>query len=431
MRLFYDAGMNTGNLYHLLARMPAVEAWEMPPALERAARQLVVSGRLRINADAERNFVRHGTSDWNATFTARELTDPALSPRTRALLARHVPPAQGAAGIEDLFARLLADLKKARGISPTKELRVARVLVQATDPEVVQLLLESGAEIFVSYAHNVGDLMAVHEWHTHGTASGLQATLENGQQVFVSCGGDPFFEGEEKTYTTDGFPALARMMVIGGQELGHFADLIRRNGQILGRYSLQPTALAGRRLDMARVAQLAALHGRAGLPALRRAEESVEFYNKRRKFSPAWLFWQLRRGVALLRYRMAIGPHRLQSAPIPARPHGLAVAEFLADMAFNLAPQADVYRHPDPAEEERIACIEAVARVPQQVNKWGHVAVAQAWPQLYGWYYATVLPACRASLQHPAPSAEMPLFQKLSILLRRALRPRPGYAPEG
>jgi hypothetical protein len=59
-------------------------------------------------------------------------------------------------------------------------------------------------------------------------------------------------------------------------------------------------------------------------------------------------------------------------------------------MAFNLAPEAEVYRNPDPLVEEAIAVIEAVARVPQQVHKWGHAAVKAAWPNLYDFYYGTI-----------------------------------------
>lgn len=425
-------GMSTGNLYHLLRFIPATEGWEMSPGLERAARALVASGRLRINADTQRNFVRHGTADSDQTFTARELTDPALLARTRAALARHVAPAHGAQGVEDLLARLRQELVKARGVSVEKELKVARVITQSAHPAVIQLLLESGAEVFVSYSHNVGDLMAVHDWQGHGTSSGLQATSQDGAQVFISCNGDPFFEGEQKTYTTDGFPALARMVVIGGQELGHFSDLIRSNRGILGRYSLSDTVHAGRRADIAHMARWKAFATRAGLSTLLRAEKSVAFYAARKlMFSPPWLYWQLRRGLAWARCALAL---RGSSIPfhLPLYPRhraGEALALFLDDMAFNLAPQADVYRHPDPAQEEAIACIEALARVPQQVMKWGQKAVLAAWPRLTPFYYSTVIGGCEAVLTHPAPATKMTIYQQLMAFMRRRLRARPGYHP--
>lgn len=419
------------NLYHILHFIPAVEAWEMPPGLERAAQALVRSGKLRINADLYRNFVRHGTADTDLTFTARELTDPALLPHTLAILQRLVPRAAGANGMDELLQRLRNELKKARGVDEAQELRVARILAQSCHPAVFQLLIESGAEIFVSYAHNVGDLMAVHDWHGNGTASGLQATDDRALQVYISCGGDPFFEGEHKTYLTDGFPALARMVVIGAQEIGHFSDLIRQGGGITGRYSVSPGAKAGRRSDMAHLAQWQAASA-TRIQRLKRAEDALAFYDKRGKFSPLWFVAQLRRFIGWVRFALAARPHGLplRFALHPPARAATAASMFLADMAFNLAPQADVYRHPDPAVEEEIACIEAVARVPQQVMKWGHVAVAAAWPELYRLYYGPIIAGCRAAIASPAPNGNMMPVQLVSIALRRLFRRRPGYYPE-
>lgn len=423
--------MSSENLYHLLHFIPATESWEMPPALERAARALVDSGRLRINADQYRNFVRHGTADTNLTFTARELTRDDLLPRTRATLSKLVAPAKGTDGVEQLIGRLRGELVKARGIEEEKEMKVARIIAQSCHPVVMQLLLQDAAEVFVSYSHNVADLVAVHEWDTYGSAGGLQATDERALQVFISCSGDPFFEGEQKTYTTDGFPALARMVIIGAQELGHFADLIRTNNTISGRYSLAPAALAGRRADIAHLAQWRAMQAQR-LARLKRAEDALAFYDKQGKYSPLWLLAQLRR---LLVWPFYVTGKRPEGLPLSFALHprmraATSVLMFLDDMAFNLAPTADAYRHPDPEEEERIACIEALARVPQQMTKWGHKAVAAAWPELYRYYYGVVMPGCRAALTAPPPSPNMSSVQVLMVSLRRLLRPRPGHYPE-
>ena len=61
--------------------------------------------------------------------------------------------------------------------------------------------------------------------------------------------------------------------------------------------------------------------------------------------------------------------------------------EMLSDMMFNLQPVADVYSSDDKNEEIAIACIEALARVPQQVNKWGHKTTLFLWRNLYKFYY--------------------------------------------
>lgn len=423
--------MSLNNLYHLLHFIPSTERWEMPPGLERAAGQLVRSGKLRINADAYRNFVRHGTSDDDLTFTARELSDMALLPETRARLQRLVPRAQGPDAVDELLLRLRNDLKKARGVEQRKELQVARVLAQSCHPAVFQLLLESGAEVFVSYSHNVGDLMGVHDWESHGLASGLQATNERKLQVYVSCGGDPFFEGDQKTYITDGFPALARMVVIGGQELGHFADLIRNDGRIVGRYSVQPTALAGRRADIAHLKQIRAHFGKR-LAALKRAEDGLAFYDKRSKFSLHWLTWQVRRAIAFIPFRFMPRPKGLPLwfTTYPRLRAGTALQMFLDDMEFNLTPQADVYKRTNPREEEEIACIEATARVPQQVNKWGNAAVAAAWPNLHRLYCGQVILGCWSAISNPPPDRSIIQLQYITMFFRRLMRTRPGHYPE-
>ena len=414
----------------------------MPPVLEALAQRVVRSGQLRISADHARNFVRHGTADTDQTFTARELTDPALLPRTRQILARHVPPAAGAQGIEDLLERLLRDLKKARGIEAEKEAQVARVLVQATHPAVIVLALQEGTALYVSYAHTVAELLAVHEWDNYTGTGGLQFTSAEATAVYVSCAGDPFFEGEEKTYTTDGFPALARMMVIGGQELGHFADLYRAEGRVLGRYSTDnraaglradPTVKQARRSDIARIAQLAQRTAQAGLARLLRAEQAVAFYDKRMRYTPAWWWRQALRGLCWWQFYQrcrALGI-ALRFTTYPAMRHGTAWQMFLADMAFNLAPESDAYRHPDPEAEEAIACIEALARVPQQVHKWGEEAVRFGWPQLEGFYTTHVLAGCIAAAKWQGVAvAPFTLWQRVRITLTRLRQPKPGYYPE-
>lgn len=437
------------NLYHLLAFLPATEAWEMPHGLEALAVALVKSGKLRINAEQERNFVRYGSATSDLTFSARELTDPALGDATRARVARLVAPAMGPQGLADIWDHLRRELKKARGVAAEKEIKVARVLVQSAHPAVIRLLLAGGTEIFVSYFHNVADLMAVHAWQTHGTSSGLQATEDEGTAVYVSAGGDPFFEGTQKTYVTDGFPALARMVVIAGQELGHFADLRRSaaGDGIVGRHSTDahhsrlradPVAATGRQADIRRVAELARAYQAAGLAALRHAEMRLAFYHARLRYSPPWFIAQ---GVRL--FRQAQFMHRCKRQKLlhclntlPKLHCGEAIEQYLADMGFNLAPDAEVYRDPDPLVEEAIAVIEAVARVPQQEHKWGRAAVAAAWPELHRFYYGTVMPACiAAAARVSAPgvfadnSVIISPLQKLNISLRRRIRPRPAYYP--
>lgn len=83
------------------------------------------------------------------------LNDPALRPATLEALKRHVPLPSAADGINDLWARLQADLKRAGGVSAEKEIRIARVLAQSAEPCVIQLLLQSGTGAVRLLLHNV------------------------------------------------------------------------------------------------------------------------------------------------------------------------------------------------------------------------------------------------------------------------------------
>ncbi|KJV52381.1 hypothetical protein OTSGILL_1537 [Orientia tsutsugamushi str. Gilliam] len=50
---------------------------------------------------------------------------------------------------------------------------------------------------------------------------------------------------------------------------------------------------------------------------------------------------------------------------------GLMLKAMILDMISNLEPKAEVYKRDDPDAEEAIACVEALARVPQQVINGG------------------------------------------------------------
>jgi hypothetical protein len=438
--------MKATNQYHILHHIPAVEAYEMPPLLEAMARQLVESGRLRINADFSRNFVSYSSTTSEHNFSARELHDPLLVPRTKSILRASVPEGLGPMAVNETLHTLRATLKTASGISAEKEMRVARLLVQAAHPVVIATLLRERAEVFVSYSHDVGDLMAIHTWHQIGGASGLQTTSDSGAGVYVSCGGDPFFDGTEdqKTYSTDGFDALARMMVIAGQELGHFADLVRTpQGHIGGRVSadmggplLRPSAAAkaGRDGDIHTVWQLHQQLARAGLGALLRCEQHIAFYKKqRRTLSPIYGFYQCKRVIWWLAFQLRAPRHIPPfERTTPRFPCATYYSTLLSDMAFNLSPKADAYAREHPVEEEAIACIEALARVPQQVHKWGHRVTKRCMPGLYRLYYGEVIHGLsqhlsakqRAALAH---AYRLPLWQSLWMGLRHLLRRRPGY----
>jgi len=356
-------------------------------------------------ADYERNFVKYSGPAYDKSFTKRQLTDPALLSEVRAEIADTLLYGATDAAIDQIQQRLLREFKRTGEISPERELQIARLLVQAAHPAVIMLLLLEKVNVFVSYSHNIADLMGVHFWEREGQSGGLQMVSGDGTAVYVSCGGNPFITKEEqKTFTTDGFPALARLMVIAAQEMGHYADLQRNAwGQIVGRHSaylqpLQPTNEA-RQARLSDLYQVAMLQQRAvdwGLLQAVEMDRQALFYRKHR---PGMAWWQRRRAAwlaAQLRHKaQRHGQPFFVDFPTDLAGHEAWATNLfhcLKDMRFNLAPDADVYRRADPVEEEAIACIEALARVPQQVIKWGHAATRGAWPNLYQIYYHQVVP---------------------------------------
>ncbi len=397
------------NAYHVLYEKPALTREQMPSGLEMLAEQLVNSGRLRIHTDTARNFITYSGPGYEHTFSKREFSDVRLAARTREILAQTVPGGEGAQGVEDIFARLHDQFRRTGTIDYEKELQVARLLVQATHPAVILLSLYEGVDYFVSYSHNVADLMAMHFWEQMEGSGGLQSVSGDGSAVYVSCGGNPFIEDEaHKTYTTDGFPALARGMVIAAQECGHYADIMRdAGGRPIGRHSARLSPFAARdevararRDDLECVQRWQQAIQPLGIGALAEQEKQLRWIQQYRKYSAAagWLWVRMRRRKQrLLRhagdYEVALltqFPDRLEGS---AEWAGNAV-ECLRDMAFNLAPDADAYRRDDPREEEAIICVEALARVPQQAMKWGHAITRMCWPNLYAIYYDQVVPNC-------------------------------------
>ena len=79
---------------------------------------------------------------------------------------------------------------------------------------------------------------------------------------------------------------------------------------------------------------------------------------------------------------------------------GTILLTMFEDMAFNLEPKADVYSNPDKQIEEAIACIEALARVPQQRYKWGESTVKFLTPHLFKIYFDEVIPRCIIDYQN-------------------------------
>jgi hypothetical protein len=380
--------------------------------MEALAEEIVHSGLLRIHTDDARNFVHYASSAADHHFSARELSEPALLARTRHIIADTLPGAAGKQGVEEILSRLRQKLKTAGHIPLERELEVARLLVQSCEPVILQLALLEGVALFVSYSHSVADLQPVHFWEAMADTGGLQSLSGDGTAVYVSCGGNPFItKDEQKRFASDGFGALARCMVIAGQELGHYADLKRdAHCHITGRHSagFRPFAASdaareARLADLERVAQWKEIVAAYPVMACIRAESAIRFFRENRPKSPRRLLAELRARRLWQRIRrdaataghdyITAFPEQLYTPDKPWPRRATLLAACLDDMDFNLAPVADAYRSDDPRTEEAIQCIEALARVPQQVNKWGHDITRLCMPHLYLLYYGTVVPA--------------------------------------
>lgn len=405
-----------GNVYHLLHRKPALEKEDMYLELEALAEALAKSGLFRIDADDKVNFVRLSRpyERVEMIFSERELYDPILLPRTRQRLSfamkRKYSAGREDVIIEDEIRRLRGLLGRHARVDPELEMKLARAVVQCTHPVVMMLVLLEGVEVFVSYSHTVGDMLDVQSWQLVGSSSGLQSMGGGQSAIFISSGGDPFVHEEDPNREYwEGFPALARLIVIGGQEFGHYSDIMRDNhGRVISRHSAdlggrraKPHVRVGRIKDIQAVDRISAKLNQLGLKPLVEVEREIRFYEEHRNDQA--LIRRRKRKRDRLKRRFIRKCLRAGIAWVtslaPDENLGSQISTCLADMRFNLAPKADAYSRDDPVEEEAIACIEAVARVPQQVNKWGHKATRVLMPNLYKLYYGQIIPACIKSYQ--------------------------------
>ena len=413
------------NLYHVFYKMPALSKQDMYVELEGLAWQLVNSGLLRIDAEPKQNFVRFSipTRNVHINFSKRELYEEHLYQRTYDSIYKALKESGQSKNLESKvnaeIEKLKGQLKKHIEVEPEIEMELARILVQSCHPVVMSMILLEHVQVFVSYGYNIGEVMDVVSWQQAGTNSGMQSTDGKNVAIFVSCGGDPLLldpviteEEKNKQETTpqekktsgDGTPALARMMGIAGQEIGHYSDIRRTQyGQQVSRSSANfnateanPRVNLARKTDMQNINIYFGLLDKIGLSRLIDQEKRVQFFRRNPNKPLSYYFKVL--WLKILRLIFVFRANRIKFWPVSEIKKeeflGEALQALLADMLFNLEPVADVYSNPDRNIEEAIACIEALARVPQQVNKWGHQNTLFLWRNLYKFYYYKVIPKC-------------------------------------
>ena len=405
------------NLYHVAAFRPGVEREEMTIGREQLAQELVRSGRLRIDADTKINFARLYVPDLRVSmmFSYRELYDPNLIERTTQTIIKELQTSYIGQTLQNKVQEhinlLKAELEKYQKISPEEELKLARLIVQATHPVVMMLILAENVEVFISHAHNIGDVLDIVSWQTSGSNSGMQSTNGRDAAIFISCGGNPLKENEDKAAEYgDGWPARARILVIGGQELGHYSDIMRdEHGRQISRYSANFGATQAKeevRLarinDIKRSISILQTLNSAGLGNIVETERKIKFYRDNKKGGISLLIETITLQVQILKimnHAKKQGIFFLQDLKHEPR-IGTLTKALIEDMLFNLSPKADVYKKDDPVEEEAIACVEALARVPQQTNKWGKIFAKIFMQELYNIYYGKVIPGCIIAYQN-------------------------------
>ncbi|AZL15283.1 DUF2748 family protein [Rickettsiales endosymbiont of Stachyamoeba lipophora] len=432
------------NNYHIIYNSPIYDD-TLFVELEAIAWELVNSGRIRIDTGTTSNCARILIPElgYSVAFSEKELKQPKLLEFTKRILAgfwaeKIQSSRMVIEKVEYTLSLLNKELSKNVPLANNLEIKIARILAQSAHPVVLRMLLWERTEIYVTYGYSIGDMLDVPTWRSSGNNSGMQSTDGRDAAVFVSCGGDPFGKTDkDHPEYGDGHPAIARMMVIAAQEMGHYSDIKRDySGRQVGRYSANFDATRAdhavaeaRKSDMHNINHIHQIFKHAGIEKLKEAEKSLKFYQKFKfkVFIKGWINLKL-----LFLYRSFVKQcvnKGLEFVKI-AYHHEKFVALFLEamveDMKFNLAPQADVYKRENKMQEEAILCVEALARVPQQVIKYGKLATKSFYPNLYNIYYAKVIPGCITAYENMCGvkysfKLSAPKFAHLKRFLRRKL----------
>lgn len=438
------------SIYHILDKAPAIYEDEVQIEYEDLAKKLVGSGRMRIDTDHMCNFVKYydPKNKINIFLSLEELNNSKLSQITKNSIKRLYELKRRPVSDEQI-SKIIQQLKvKSRNLLPVSEevkLKLARMFVQSAHPIVIRWLLIDHVQIFITYSHSIGDVMNIVEWQKSGSNSGMQSTDGVNACIYVSCGGDPFAENYQENPTIgNGWAAAARLQIIAGQEIGHFADIKRdRNGNQITRHAanfactkaVDHVALA-RLSDIKRCNDLLYKLRKIGIDHLVNLERNLRFYDNQKV-----------KGIRVILLHMQIYFKRrkfLQFAETHRKPFikrfkrdrymGTMIIAMIEDMQSHLSPVADVYKRANKDAEEAIACVEALARVPQQVNKWGYLTTRATMHDLYNVYYKEVIPSLidsyesftgekyRRKIALPRQSKIRAFLCKIGILGRKKFR---------
>jgi hypothetical protein len=386
------------NIYDRLYKKPLLEKKQMPKQLEYYAQKMVEYSLLRINADDRSNFVTfpvHGGTKF-LTFTKRELFDKKFLPKSIKLLKDNLSAEEKKNEEENINIKLFAlqaKVKKYIDVPDDWEIKIARLLAQSCHPAIFKNLVENKTQVFVSFSHTISDLLSVKLWKSARHSQGLQNNGYSETGIFVSTGGHPFFDPEESKNEYDGFKALARLMVIAAQEIGHYSEIrYDDSGRAIGRFSadyngVNQECFSARKEDLQITKSIIAKFKSLGIDALYEYEKKVQIDFKYRKLSPitylkSMIMWLKQNKFKNKCARNKLGFIKKLKSKFIAQETLIC----LNDMLFNIEVNSLSYKDENPEREKMIICAEALARVPQQEIKWGKKITGLFMPNLQKYY---------------------------------------------
>lgn len=371
------------NIYDRLYKTPLLEKKQIPKQLEYYAQKMVEYSLLRINADDRSNFVTFPVQGGTKflTFTKRELFDEKFLTNTIRLLRNNLTIEEKKNEEENINLKLFAlqaKVKKYIDVPQDWEIKIARLLSQSCHPAIFKNLVESKTQVFVSFAHTISDLLSVKLWKSARHSQGLQNNGYSESGIFVSTGGHPFFNPSESKNEYDGFKALARLMVIAAQEIGHYAEIKYDNfGKVIGRFSadyngVNQECFAARNKDLQTTKAIIEKLKKLGVEKLYEYEKKVQIDFKYRKLSPVTYLNSFIMWLKQNKFKNKCARNKLSFVKkLKSKFTAEETLICINDMLFNIEINSLSYKDENPEREKMIICAEALARVPQQEIKWG------------------------------------------------------------
>ena len=379
-------------------------------------------------------------------FSHREICEPYLIEKTKKAIAEQLSNFMSGTilkkKVQFYFDSLKDEIRKCAHPTDEEEIKLARLLVQAAHPSVIELLILDRAEIFLSYSHEIADLLDVQTWQALGSKRGMQSFKGQEKRIFISCGGNPLKANKYHAEYGDGQLAIARILIIGVQEIAHYSDIKRdeETGRaIFDRYSAdinlrlaKPDVKIARIKDMKRTDAILKQFVDIGLQPLLKIEKVIKFHRKDNRnyvFFMELLKLYIKRMIFKHKAKK-LGLYKILQQIRDKQYQATMLKKIILDMQFNLAPKADSYANKNKDIEEAIACAEALARVPQQENKWGVYMTKTFMQELHEIYYTEVIPKCIKAYENLSKKKftlnnkkiGRSFFEKVKALLKRDYR---------